>query len=258
MGVINSDVFIEYADRIARDYIILQHALDEVILAKPYFKILTVTDDPDVEIPMDDSADKCDTYFSQDKSATALASTMFPFTDLITGFENHMKRVEAGRTWDEYCSASGVRVSAYTNEVHYAKHHRYMLASNVFAEHQIDFGIASIMPPSGTVAFQDLDNFGSGDPKARADGSNFAASKVNAVLISDINPPVVFKIIGVDDSGEEVLFNTVPLTGVSGTVIVANPSGRIVDMTSVELVSGGTSGDTVKFSSIKERDVYNG
>lgn len=254
MTVMNTQIFETFADRIARDYKTLNDSLHQMAASGSYFGILTDTNVPDIEIPMIEYADIFDNYIDGDYAATKMSASIYPFTDLITSFENHLKRTDIGRTWDSYCSASGVRVSDYTNQVHYAKHQRYMNARNVFSENPIQMGIVTV-GPSGVI-FTDKDNFGTGSAKEKADGGNFAAAALEATLMNDISTPLVIDVIGLNEVGESQTIRSNAITGSGYVTVPLLPSGRYVDVTNVEFVSGGSLGNTIIIKTIKERDIY--
>ena len=251
--VINVPTFIQYADRIASNYKTLAESLAIMSASGSYFGIITNTNAADIEIPMADFSDKFDNYISGTKAATEVAISMHPYTDLITSLEKHLQRTGLGRTWDAYCSASGVRVSDYTNQIHYAKHRRYMNARNVFSEEEASFGTVEVNP-SGVI-FTDGESFGTGSSREKADGEHFAAARVKALLLSDISSPLVVNLIGLKEDGTEHTIRSVPISGSNLSSIEIHPSGRFVDITDVTMVSGGTSGDKFIIKTIKEREV---
>lgn len=257
MALMNTSVFTGYADRIAKHYSMLKTTLASMSASgTPYFTRISATDDAEVEIPMVEKSNTFDVFISASGAATDLSRLITPYTALITGFENHLKKNGLGRTWDEYCADQDVRVSEYTNEVHYAKHRRYMNASNVFSETEFTLGTCAV-DPSGIV-FTDGDNLGDGTSTNKADGSNFAAARLKAVVTSsNITSPISLQIVGLDETGQNDTINSLNnVAGPSGTEIVLTPaSGRFVDVTNVSLVSGGTVGDTFNVVTIKERDI---
>jgi hypothetical protein len=259
MPLIQESVFTGYADRIAGQFRILRNAVSAMSAGATYFQMLTVTDDPDIEIPMLSPARTQDLFTQNEDSVVSVVKQMPAFTGLITAMESHMKTQTENFSvvgWDTYCTASGVRVGEYTDWVHYARYGRHMLARNVFSENEITFAECSISP-SGTMQFEDVDDFGTGSYSVKAGAGNYSGTQLAAVLGNEITQAIDIEIVGVGETGLTRRQSTTGglIVGPSGTRIpIPPPSGRFVDVTEVNLLSGGSSGDIFLLVNIIERD----
>ncbi|MGQ4893397.1 MAG: hypothetical protein ACP6IQ_02090 [Candidatus Njordarchaeia archaeon] len=259
MAVISETLFEGITDRAAFQFQSIKAnlaALGVEGTGTQYHRV-TSTNDSDIEVPLVESADTSDKAFSASDAAVKLCRNFTDFTQIITGLEEHFRRVNLDNpTIDGYCEASGVLVSNYFNQIYYARRGRYLLARHVFCEEEKTFCSCTVTP-SG-INFVDRDDFGDGSPENYADGNNFAGEKVKAVVTSPtISVPINIRIIGLNENGEDQTIE-------SGAIIIGNQgdeinipsaSGRFVDITNVELVSGGSNGDSFDLKPIKERIV---
>ena len=168
MALIDKTVLQGIADRLAWQSKQLVEAFDTIDddnggAGTGYFERVSETDDADVEIPL------VSNYNTADAGTTARAAmrNMTTFTTIVTSMDTHFSRVSQSGSWDGYCTAEGVEVSSYFNDVYYAAKNQNMLANNVFYDGLIVFGDCDITSTT-TIDFTDGWDFGDGDATNRA------------------------------------------------------------------------------------------
>ena len=256
--LMEKSVFTGIADRIAKQYSYIKvcfEALSATGMGEDYYERVTLTNDPDVELSMLQSAYNTDVDF-RTQTPQRVTRNLSSFVNLITSFENHLQREGTilTRSWDAYCQNQDVRVSDYTNQVHFSRKNSYMNARNVFCEDEVTFA-SVIMSDATTINFSDGVNFGDGSVTAKADGNNFAGTQLKAIVVgSNEISSLVVNITGLDEFGQVKTLENITISGIPGTeVIIGSEEDRWVDVTNITRVSGGNVGDEFEIHNIKER-----
>lgn len=258
MPIMDVEVFKGYADRIAGQFRILKTSILSMSAGTPFFEQLTVTADPDVEIPMLGPARNQDVAVTIDDAAVKTVKGMSGLTGLITAFESHLLTQTEDSdisSWDTYCTDQDVRVSEYTDKVFLARHGRHMLARNVFCESEIIMAECTV-GPSGIIISEDALSLGTGSVSQKAE-SGFAGAQLAAILNTEIVSGLDIEIVGLSETGLTRRLSTDSglIVGPSGSRIdIPPPSGRFVSISEVNLLSGGSEGDSFDLVNIIERD----
>jgi hypothetical protein len=261
MALMTKTVFKGIADRMAKQYSFIKvcfDALSSTGNGTNYYDMVTNTNDPDVELAMLQASYNADVEF-ETNTPQKIAKGLSSYTNLISSFESHLQREGSLslRTWDAYCEAQDVRVSDYTNQIHYSRNNTYMNARNVFSEDDTTFASAE-MTGATALTFTDGDDFGDGAAATKADGNNFAGTQLKAVVTGSntIASSLVVDIAGLDENGATKTLTNVSIAGSPGTEVVIGATTDLwVDVTGITRVSGGALNDEFELHNIKERTV---
>jgi hypothetical protein len=255
MSLISLQQFTKVADRLASQCKALTADID-LSPSGSYYLSLSITGDKDVEIPMLKYANLADETASS-VGTIALLKSVPSIMNIILALEEHLlfNNSLVAHTWDSYCENQDVRVSEYTNTVHYAKKNRYMRARNVFRESEVALG--SCLVASAVVEFTAGQALGTGLQLELASGNNFAGSQLKAVLDSEITVPISIRIVGTSELGVGRTLDTGEIiVGPSGfSVSIPPASGRFVSVSAVTLLAGGSEGDAFRLMNLKEREI---
>lgn len=226
-----------------------------------YCETVTLTDDPDVEIPTLAPYKIVDSDLLP--GFAARWGTQLP--NVIGGMEGHFNMrgpsgavLQAGG-WDGYLTDNNIRVSQYFGDLFFACKGYYMIANNVFSEGDDQF--ASITLAAGpTVVFTDGVNYGSGDAANPANDVFFAATQLRVVVVTKGANNLDIR-LGVKDvnNNPTTIDVTVPAGSAPGTIVpVGTSANRFLDVISAAFVpagSTGTVGDSITVRNLKERQV---
>ena len=262
MALIDSTTLLGIADRCAAQYGYLKTAFDSISLTggvsacnSYYWQMITATDDPDVEIPLES------TYYNSDINlslVTCVRSGTPQLTSIVTTMDNHFSRVSHSGSWDGFLTTNDERVSDYFNKVYYIAKGSYMLANNVFSEADDVFGTAEV-EAGPSVTFTDGDDYGDGSASNRASGSYFAATQLKVVCVGAIGATDLDLRLSVKDEDDvaTTIDVTVPALSLDGAEIdVGTVTDRFLDVTGIDFqpaADQGTLGDTVNVQNKKER-----
>jgi len=257
MALINKTIALQITDRAARQYgkfIVGFTGISATSADYPsYFNAVTVTNDPDVEIPLES------TFFNADatvNATTAFKSSMQQIYQVVTIMGSHFTRVGQSGGWDGYLTGQDVRVSDYFNQVNYAAVSQYLLANNVFSEGDDLFGTVTSNETASPV-FVDGVSYGNGAVTNRATNGMYAASQLKVKVVGDCTSDFELEIIGKNKLNVTASV-TVLVTGgtLDGTFVdVGTTSDRFLDVVSVSAIdlNYGTSGDVLEIYNKKER-----
>jgi hypothetical protein len=106
------------------------------------------------------------------------------------------------------------------------------------------------------ILFTDGNRLASGEYGEKADGSSFAASPLEVVLLSDMPVPLVVNVVGINELGEEQTIESNQISGSQYSTMTLLPSGKYVDVTNVEYVSGGNITNKFTIKTVVERDIH--
>lgn len=259
MALIDQSVLIGIADRAAYQYKLLEDAftsLNETGGGK-YFDRVTVTDDADVEIPLEA------TYEIVDENMTVVkAVKQTVLGNVVTAMNNHFNVQSGGAPlqvggWDGYCQDKNIRMSDYFNKLYYAAQFDWMRAIDVFSEGDDVFATLDVAA-GPTLNFTDGVTYGDGDATNPADGNYFAATQLKVVVVTmgatDLDLRLSVKDINDNPTTIDV---TVPAGSVPGTEVnIGLVTDRFLDVFNAAFVPAGdtgTVGDEVTIQNIKER-----
>jgi len=185
MALIAQSVLIGIADRAAMQYKYLEDAFTSLNETGGglYFDRVTVTDDPDVEIPLEAIYEIVD-----ENMLVAQAVKQTVLGNVVTAMNKHFN-IESGGVplqvggWDGYCQAKDIRMSDYFNKLHHAAQFDWMRAIDVFSEGEDVFATLEVVA-GPTLSFADGVNYGNGDATNPASGSYFAATQLKVVVVT--------------------------------------------------------------------------
>lgn len=262
MALIDTATLLGIADRAAKQYSLIKTAMESADVEGGgwYFDRVSSTDDPDVEIPTGLSYEIVDEDLDTDfaiRNGTRLSN-------IVGAMETHFNRRDASNNplqsggWDGYLSANDIRVSWWFNSLYRAVKSRSMLAINVFSE--TDDTFATVEVDAGAVDFTDGVNYGNGNSTNLANGSNFAATQLRAVVVTMGSVDLDLR-LGVKDIDDlpTTIDVTIPADSPTGTVVeIGLSSNRYLDVISADFVPGGdegTDGDQIQIKNLKEREI---
>jgi hypothetical protein len=266
MPLIDTSSLLQIADRAARQYQYIHDAFEQLAQEGGgyYFDIVTLTDDPDVEIPTEANYEMVDqTLVSEGAPYAARNGTRL--ASIIGSMEAHFNREDSAGVplqaggWDGYAQDHDVRYSWWFASLFYAVKWRYMLAVNIFSESEDVFATLELLA-GPTIDFTDGVNYGNGSDLNPANGDYYAATQLKVVVDTmgannwDIR-------LGVKDINDlpTTIDVTVPASSPVGTeVAVGTSADRFLDVISASLVpfgSNGTLGDKVTIQNLKERQI---
>lgn len=260
MPLINKTVALKVADRAARQYgkfVVGFTGISATSSDYPsYFNAVTVTNDPDVEIPLETNFYSADSSISAD---TAFKSSMQQVYQVVTTMNTHFTRVGQSGSWNGYLTAQDERVSDYFNKVYYAAVSQYLYANNVFSEGADKFGTVTSNETDSPV-FVDGVSYGNGAATNPATNGQYAATQLRVKVVGgDLTSDFELEIIG-KNKLNVTASATVLVTG--GTledtyVDVGTVSDRFLDIVSVSAINlnYGTSGETLEIYNKKERTI---
>lgn len=265
MPLIDTTTLLRVADRAAYQYSQLKTTLAAISVAGAngkYFDMVTATDDPDVEIATVADYENADNDFLP--AFAARNGTLLG--NIIGGMESHFNVRDVGTGlplqtggWDGYLYAKNLRVSQYFAELFYACHGFYMLAVDVFSE-SVDDMATAVRATGATITFTDGVSYGTGVPTNPANGTNFAASQLKAVVVSMGGTNLDLRLSVKDINNNLTTIDvTIPAGSIGGfEVVIGSGSDRFLDVTNIILKpagSAGTAGDTIKIRNKKERQI---
>lgn len=266
MPLIDTTTLLKVADRAAYQFGQIESLLATInqVGNGYYFTIVSETEDPDVEIPLDTP------YYSVDQdfkiAFCARYGTLLP--TVVGAMEGHFNRWDNSVNppvvlqkggWDGYCQAKNVRVSYYFAQLFYATNGYYMLANDVFSESQDQF--AELKVQAGPVLnYTDGTNYGNGSDLNPANGTFYAATQLKIVVVSmgvvDLDVTLTVKDLNNNLTTIDV---TIPGGSTPGTAIpVGTTADRFLDVTTAIFTpfgSTGTVGDDMTVMNLKERQI---
>jgi len=232
--------------------------------------------DPDIEIPLLNSANTADTTWT-DENASDVAATLVAglsnWYGFVSAMRTHFTRVGLTGSWDQYLAEAenltnptysdtdqGVRVSSYFNSVYNrAFGNANLAARNVFAEHKIVLGTAEVN--GSTLSFWDGDAISDGLLATKA-GDGYAAAQLQIMAVGgDIGATDLDLTLTVkkEDQTTETIDVTVPAGTLEGaTVAIGTVTDRYIDVTGMAFTTAGnegTTGDRVEVQNIVERTI---
>ena len=263
MALIQTTPLLRIADRAAYQYSQIKATMTAIsqVGTDYYWTTVTDTEDADVEIPLLASYKMVDDDLLP--GFAAIHGTQLPL--IIGAMEAHFNiRGPSGLPlqvggWDGYLWDQDVRVSQYFNELYFALRNYYMLAYGVFAETVYDFATALRNAGPG-ITFTDGSDFGDGNKANPANGTNYAATQLKAVVVSMGAANLDLRLSVKDKNNNPVTIDvTIPAGSAPATEIsIGATSDRFLDVTGIILKpagSAGTLGDNIKIRNLKERQI---
>jgi len=266
MPLIDTTTLLKIADRAAAQYRYINDAFAQLSQegGSYYFDLVSLTNDPDVEIPCDRNYQLVDDTLV-DEGAPFAAHHGTRMANIIGSMEAHFNRTDNTGTvlqaggWDGYLTDHDERVSWWFAALFYAVKSYRMLANDVFSETDDVFATLEMLA-GPTLDFTDGVNYGNGSQLNPADGSDYAATQLKVVVdtfgASDLDIRLGVK--DVDDLPTTIDV-TVPGGSAPGAEIpVGATSNRFLDVIGASLIpfgSFGTLGDKVTVNNLKERQV---
>jgi hypothetical protein len=259
MALIATSVLIGIADRAAYQYKLLEDAFTSLNATGggKYFDRVTVTDDPDIEIPLEA------TYRIVDNNMLVLWTVkQSVLGNVVTAMNAHFN-IESGGSplqvggWDGYCQDNDIRMSDYFNKLYYAAQFDWMRAIDVFSESDDVFATLDVAA-GPTLNFTDGVNYGNGAAINPATGGLFAATQLKIVVVTmgaiDLDLRLSVKDV---DNNPTTIDVTVPGGSAPGTEVnIGLVTDRFLDVFNAVFVPAGntgTLGDEVTVQNIKER-----
>jgi hypothetical protein len=263
MALIDTTTLLGIADRAAQQYNILNTAYLQANQEGGgyYFGRVTLTNDQDVEIPLERPYQIVDEDLQTDfaiRNGTHLANIVNAMLVHFNIRNSANQPLQAGG-WDGYLYTKNVRVSWWFNKLYFAIKNQYLLAVNVFSE--TDDVFATLDVAAGpTLNFTDGVNYGTGSTSNLANGSNFAATQLKIVVTSMGASPLDLRLSVKDINNLPTTIDvTVPASSPAGTEIpIGTSSDRFLDVIGASFIpfgSFGTLGDTVTVNNLKERQI---
>jgi hypothetical protein len=255
MPLITVPTFLAICDKEASQYKHLTELLATYTsLGGPsYCSTITITDDPDVELPMINPAAVSDML---QRTGLIVRGGFSNQLSVISSFESHFYRVGFFGGVDNYCATNNIRESDYFNQLFCILNGNWMYADNVFCESDSLFGTINILV-GPVIQFVDGVNYGYPTPYRRATGGNFAATQLRIVVTTFGGVRCDLNITGIDKVGNlQTTMVTIPALTAPGTVIpIGTTATRYLDVGSVTYASAntGTVGDSFAIRNIKER-----
>jgi len=259
MGLIDPVTLIEVIDRAAWQY---EQLLNVSLIINPdptntgYYQMITITDDPDQEIPMLQGLLTVDSDFAVEGM---VRGTKLP--NVVGIMQNHFIRVTEAGGMDGYLFTNNLRASDFYSQINKISLGQYLLAVNVFSETDDTFGSVEITT-GPLIAFTDGINYGNGSQFQEADGTAFAATQLKIVTTSIIGASDIELTISVKDINDNpmTIDITIPSGSVLGTeLLVGTTSDRFLDVMGVSYQGAatqfGTVGDTFRIANAKERQI---
>jgi hypothetical protein len=266
MPLIDTTTLLKVADRAATQYQYINDAFDQLSQegGAYYFDLVSLTDDPDVELPCDTNYEMVDqTLVSEGAPFAAAHGTRL--AAIIGSMEAHFNRrdnagnvLQAGG-WDGYLYSHNQRVSWWFASLYLAVKSYMMLAVDVFSESNDVFATLE-MNAGPTLQFTDGINYGNGSQLNPANGTYFAATQLKIVVVSFGANNLDIRLSVKDINNLPTTIDvTVPAGSTPGTVIpVGTASNRYLDVIGASLIpfsSYGTLGDEVTVNNLKERQI---
>jgi hypothetical protein len=263
MPLIATTPLLRIADRAAYQYSQIKAILAAISQQGSDYYWVTVTDteDSDVEISLLQSYRAVDNDFLP----TLVARNGTQLVLIVGTMENHFSTLDANNQplqaggWDGYLWDHNVRVSQYFAELYFALKNNYMLATGVFAEGVYDFATAArIAGPA--ITFTDGSDFGDGNRLNPANGLNFAATQLKAVVVTKGATNLALRISVKDINNNPTTIDvTIPAGSAPATEIdIGTASDRFLDVTGITFVPAGAQGsvgDNIKVRNKKERQI---
>lgn len=263
MPLINTTPLLRIADRAAYQYSQIKTTMTAIAQEGTDYYWVTVTDteDADVEIPLLQPYRSVDTDFQMRQAA--VQGTRLP--TIIGAMDNHFSIKDANNQplqaggWDGYLWDHDIRVSQFFAELYFVTRGYYMLAYGVFAEDSFDFATA-LRTATPSITFTDGSDFGDGNRLNPANGSNFAATQLKAVVVSKGATNLDLRISVKDINNNPTTIDvTIPASSAPATEIaIGSASDRFLDVTGITFVPAGaqgTTGDNIKVRNKKERQI---
>ena len=259
MAIIGTGIFTEFIDKVAAQYSIMKTAIEDFNAVGPssYFDIFTASNDPDVEIPIEQYADLADTTITL---TGVLKVSMPAIFRVINSINAHFARVAFAGGYDQYMINNNIRASDYFNQMYVLATGSYLLAKNVFCQDDVVMGTVNLTA-GPTVGYVAGVSFGNGSiPNRYAKDGNFAASQVKIVVMAFGGVQCDLTLTGTDKDNNVITVPVViPLTANIGDEInVGISTDRFLAVGGVAFTSGsnhGTSGDQFEIHNIKERTI---
>ena len=274
MALISTARLLQVADRAAYQYEQLQSVCATISAEGSgyYFDIVSESEDPDVEIPLDTP------YYAVDQDFLVpflvKNGTMLPM--IVGGMEGHFSRMNLAVSppvplqvggWDGYLQAKNERVSYYFALLFLATNGYSMLANDVFSESADQFAELQVTA-SPTLGFTDGMNYGNGSILNPAGGTSpsfpgavfYAATQLKIVVVSmgATNLDVRLTVKDVNNNLTTIDV-TIPGGSVPGAVVpIGTDTDRFLDVTAAIFKpagSTGTVGDDMKVMNLKERQI---
>lgn len=263
MPLIDTTPLLKIADRAAFQYEQLKLVLGAISTVGTglYQTTVTQTDDPDVEIPTLDVYVQTDNDF-QPGSVVREGTRL---SNIVWGMEAHFDRrgptgepLQAGG-WDGYLTSEDVRVSQYFGELFFGVKGFYMVANNVFSEGNDEFAMIQVAA-GPSVVFTDGVNYGNGNPLNPANGTFFAATQLQILVLSLGGANLDIRLSVKDKNDNPMTIDvTVPGGSAPGTFIpVGTSTDRFLDVIGAAFKpagSSGTVGDDIRLWNLKERQI---
>ena len=263
MALIDTTTLLGIADRAAEQYNILQEAFGNANVEGSgwYFDRSSSTDDPQVEIPLNQQYEEVDQDLLVDfavKNGTRLANIVNAMMAHFNQRDSSNNPLQAGG-WDGYATTQDIRYSWWFAKLYFAVKNRYLLANNVFSETDDVFGTVQVVAGPG-LSFTDGVNYGTGSSLNKANGSNFAATQLKVVIVSLGANQLDLRLHVKDINNLPTTIDvSIPGGSAPGTEIpVGTSSDRYLDMIAVSYIpasSYGTLGDRVTINNLKERTI---
>ncbi len=260
MALIDIDTALQIADRSGAQYEILEQAFDDMDQEgnNYYTIIITLTDNPELEIPSEGSAYILDNGFDKNlnfctRRTLGLSVTMIEAHFNFRGTDGEPLQIGG---WNTYLLDNDSRVSDFFNQVFFSVHGNYLQANVVFSESVDVFGTAEVIAGLA-IDYTDGVNYGTGDFLNIANGDNFAATQLKAVVenMGAVNTELMLSVKDINNLPTTITV-TIPANSTVDTEIpIGTTDDRFLDIMGVTLVSGGTVGDIIRFENLKERQV---
>jgi len=259
MALIDKATLTGIADRAASQYQMVAAAFENIDITGTgfYWQRITLTNDPDVEIPL------LSPYYTADYAISlqnAIRSGVPQMTTIVTTMDSHFSRVGETGSWNGYCTDKSLRVSDYFNLLYQIAKGSYMLANNVFSESDDVFGNVEItIGPA--VTFTDGINYGDGASANLATDSKYAPTQLKAIAVGAIGGTDIDLRLSVKDPTDTptTIDVTIPAGTLDGAEIdIGTSSDRYLDVTDVSYQlagSTGTVGDNLNIQNKKERQI---
>ena len=266
MPLIDTTTLLKVADRAAYQYgqLLTMCSTINLVGSGYYFDIVSATEDPDVEIPLDAPYNAVDLDFQV--AMMAKYGTLLP--TIVGGMEGHFNRwnysvnppvpLQVGG-WDGYLQANNLRVSYYFAQLFFVTNGYYMLANDVFSESVDQF--AELKVQAGPILnYMDGINYGNGSDLNPANGTFYAATQLKVVVVSMGGTNLDVRLTVKDVNNNLTTIDvTIPGGSSPGTAIpIGTTADRFLDVTTaIFKPSGatGTVGDDMKVMNLKERQV---
>lgn len=255
MALINTNILLRIADRVAFQFKILEEAccaMQQQGLGF-YFDEITKSNDADVEIPLGYVYRQIDliSFIEKVVKSSGLSAVIY-------AMDNHFNLVGSRGGWDGYLATHDVRVSYSFAKLLRLTTGSYLLANNVFSEEEKVFANLKVL--ENNLEFIDGVSHGNGNVFNPANGIYYAPTQLAVKVVSmgtsnlDINLTVKNKF-----NNPTLVDVTIPGGSPPGSMLeIGTNTDRFLDVIGANYIVNGSQGtfnDSVEIISLKERQI---